>query len=165
MPLSEPPAGNLGQEPAWIRVSLGSAFGVLVLGLAAWSLDAAALAPPLGVSIYSGLRNVQAPESAPRSIVLGHAVGLACGAGSLFALGGGALESLHTGPFTLQHALASALAVGATASATWALRAIHPPALATTLVASLGLIDTWRDAGALLAGAAVIATIAHRLRR
>ncbi|MEM7308107.1 MAG: HPP family protein [Planctomycetota bacterium] len=132
-----------------------------MLGAAAWGTEQRLLAPPLGVSLYNALRAPGALDSAPRSILVGHAVGLAAGLASL------ALASLGD-PFAgvgaagaglaLPHAAASPVAVGLTAWANERLGAPHPPALATTLLASLGLLAGWGDAAALLAGAAAIAS-------
>lgn len=123
-----------------VRVALASGAVVLVTGLVAWALDAPALAPPLGVTAFLCFRHPAARSSSPRSILGGHALGLLSGWAALFAAGASTLGDALSGPFTLNHALASALAITLTAVSTEGLRCPHPPAAATTLVVSLGLL-------------------------
>lgn len=134
-----------------------SGLGVLVLGVIAVATHTAALAPPLGVSVYAGLRSPHAPENAPANIVFGHGVGLAAGYFALWICGAATLPGALTGGFTMRHAIASAIAVCLTAFVTERARLPHPPALASTLVASLGLLLQPRDAGGLMLGALLIA--------
>ena len=64
--------------------------------------------------------------------------------------------------FTWRHGAAGALAVGCTILASHATRSTHPPILATTLVASLGLLGKDHAALALFAGAVLIALLRPR---
>lgn len=154
-------------DSAGARLACVCSSAVLVLGVVARTFDAAVLAPPLGVSVFSCLRAPDAPENAPRNVVLGHAVGIAAGMFAWFACGGAELEGALGGAFTLRHALASALAVGITVFASSAAGVLHPPALATTLIASLGHLGSWSDTAGLAGGSLLVAaaTAALRARR
>ncbi|MFT6831363.1 MAG: CBS domain-containing membrane protein [Planctomycetota bacterium] len=138
---------------------------VLLVGLMAWLAGAPCLAPPLGVTAYLLARDPRADSSSPRSILLGHAIGLAAGLGSasLFHVLGepGAL----TGTFAMGHALGSALAIALTVGLTEGLRCSHPPAGATTLVASLGLLSLEGGVLAFMIGASVLAGCSLALRQ
>ncbi len=137
---------------------------VLGLGVLGWALKLTMLAPPLGVTALLLCRDPFAPTSAPRSICVGHAVGVGAGLLSL-ALFRVAPVSALADEFTLRHALASSVAVGLTAFGTDALRSPHPPAGATTLVVSLGVL---REPSQLLAfggGVLLCAVAAFAARR
>lgn len=145
-----------------LRLALGSGAFVLVLGLLATWADCALLAPPLGVTVYLRLRVPEHPDNATRNVVLGHGLALLCGLGcaALLSASGSAL-GMH---FSWRHAVAAGLAVSATILATHRLRATHGPALATTLVASLGLLGRPYAATALFAGAILTALLLPQKR-
>lgn len=136
MPLHPP----LESPRSILTVSIASGAVVLITGLVAWALNAPALAPPLGVTAFLCFRDPTARSSSPRSMIGGHALGLASGWAALLVSGSVALPDALSGGFTLRHALGSALAIVLTAASTDGLRVPHPPAAATTLVVSLGLL-------------------------
>ena len=130
--------------PCHSPVSTGaySALLVLAVGLLAWAMNAPALAPPLGVTAYLCARQPASEVSRPRNIVLGHALGMASGYFALYACQAQSLPSALSGTFTLRHGLASAIAIYLTVWSTERFKTPHPPAAATTLVVSLGLLTT-----------------------
>ncbi len=136
---------------------------VLLVGLCAWLANAPFLAPPLGVTALLCAREPGAVTTTARSIVGGHILGLLCGLGAALVCGATQLPNALSGPFELSHALASALALGGTALASGWLRCPHPPAAATTLVVSLGLLRGAPDLAAFLAGVALTALCARLL--
>lgn len=80
------------------------------------------------------------PTASPRHTVYGHAIGIICGYGSLL------LTHLHhAAPATIvgvdsSRILAAALSLAATSAVMILLKAAHPPAGATTLIISLGIV-------------------------
>ena len=81
-----------------------------------------------------------AEASSPRNTILGHAIGLLCGYGAF------ALTMASSPPFGVQagvhgpRVLAAALSLSATGALMVLFRVSHPPAGATTLIVSLGII-------------------------
>ncbi|MGH9328339.1 MAG: HPP family protein [Terriglobia bacterium] len=79
------------------------------------------------------------PTASPRHAIYGHAIGILCGCASL-------LPSLHHAPSTIgttvdsRRIMAAALSLALTASLMILLKAAHPPAGATTLIVSLGVV-------------------------
>ncbi len=153
----------VGHSP--VRVGALSGALVLAVGLLAWGANAACLAPPLGVTAFLVAKDAQSPACAPRSILLGHAIGLAAGYASAYACGVFGVPGALSGTFALGHALASALAIALTVGLTESLRCPHPPAGATTLVASLGLLPFQSGVPAFMAGSLVLSFCAWRLRQ
>ena len=101
--------------------------------------------PSLGPTAYLFFFSPLAEASSPRNAVLGHAIGLFCGYAAF------ALTMAATPPFGM-HAgidgptvLAAALSLSATGAFMVLFRVSHPPAGATTLIVSLGIISQPKD--------------------
>ncbi|HYG67891.1 MAG TPA: HPP family protein, partial [Anaeromyxobacteraceae bacterium] len=96
--------------------------------------------PSLGPTAFLFFFDPAAPSATPRNAVIGHAVGILCGWGSLVLFGledAGSAMATHV---TVERALAAALSLAATGAVMILLRAPHPPAGATTLIISLGAL-------------------------
>jgi len=97
--------------------------------------------PSLGPTAYLLFFTPLGRASSPRNTVLGHAVGLICGYVAFAATGAGALAfGEHPGIFW-PRVLAAALSLSATGAFMVLLDVSHPPAGATTLIVSLGIIS------------------------
>lgn len=96
--------------------------------------------PSLGPTAFLFFFTPDSPTSSPRHSMLGHAIGIVCGYAALLVTG------LHHAPpamvagVNLQRALAAALSLGLTGALMILLKAAHPPAGATTLIVSLGIV-------------------------
>lgn len=97
--------------------------------------------PSLGPTAYLFFFSPLAEASSPRNTVLGHAIGLICGYAAF------ALTAAYAPPFAIHsgvhgaRVLAAALSLSATGAFMALLRVSHPPAGATTLIVSLGIIS------------------------
>ena len=101
--------------------------------------------PSLGPTAYLFFFSPLSESSSPRNTILGHAIGLICGyAAFAFAVASsppfGVNPGVH-GP----RVLAAALSLSATGALMALLRVSHPPAGATTLIVSLGIISQPRE--------------------
>ena len=96
--------------------------------------------PSLGPTAFLFFYTPTAPAASPRNTLIGHAIGVVAGYLSLVVTGltlaGPALAVGVTWP----RVLAAALSLGCTAGLMVLLRAPHPPAGATTLIISLGIL-------------------------
>ena len=113
--------------------------------------------PSLGPTAFLFFYTPSAPSASPHNTLIGHAVGAGAGYLSLVVTGltmaGPALSVGVTWP----RVIAAALSLGLTAGMMVLLRAPHPPAGATTLIISLGLLTRpWQLA--LLMGAVIVLT-------
>lgn len=96
--------------------------------------------PSLGPTAYLVFFSPLSRASSPRNTILGHAVGLACGYGAFVLTGAGAEAfGTHAGIFW-PRIFAAALSLSTTGAAMVLLDISHPPAGATTLIVSLGII-------------------------
>ena len=95
--------------------------------------------PSLGPTAYLLFFTPLARASSPRHALLGHAIGIVCGYVALLTSGATATGITHGVEWPT--VLAAALSLGTTGAAMVLLRVSHPPAGATTLIVSLGLIS------------------------
>jgi CBS domain-containing membrane protein len=114
--------------------------------------------PSLGPTAYLFFYTPMASDSSPRNTLLGHAIGVIAGYLSLVVTGltmaGPALSTGVTWP----RVIAAALSVGLTAGLMILLNSSHPPAGATTLIISLGILThPWQLV--LLMGAVLLLTL------
>jgi len=97
--------------------------------------------PSLGPTAYLFFFSPLAEASSPRNTILGHAIGLICGYAAF------ALTVVSSPPFGMHpgvhgpRVLAAALSLSATGALMALFRVSHPPAGATTLIVSLGIIS------------------------
>lgn len=96
--------------------------------------------PSLGPTAFLFFYTPTAPTASPRNTIVGHAIGAAAGYFSLFVTGlaaaGPALSIGVSGP----RVIAAALSLALTSGLMVLLRSPHPPAGATTLIISLGIL-------------------------
>jgi CBS domain-containing membrane protein len=115
-------------------------FGIAVMAAAALATSEPFVFPSLGPTAFLLFYRPAAPAASPRNTILGHAVGALVGYGCLVAFG-----LSHEGPTTAvgmswPRVLAAALSLALTSFFMALLNAPHPPAAATTLLISLGVI-------------------------
>jgi CBS domain-containing membrane protein len=114
---------------------------IALLAMLAVVTDSPFVFPSLGPTAYLLFVAPLAENSSPRNGILGHAIGLICGYAA-FAMAGAATMpfGVHAGVYW-PRILAAALSLSATGAFMVLLRAGHPPAGATTLIVSLGIIS------------------------
>jgi CBS domain-containing membrane protein len=96
--------------------------------------------PSLGPTAFLFFYTPRAPSASPRNTLIGHAIGVLAGYFSLVVTGlTTAGPALSTG-VSWPRVIAAALSLGLTAGLMVLCRAPHPPAGATTLIISLGLL-------------------------
>jgi CBS domain-containing membrane protein len=99
--------------------------------------------PSLGPTAYLLFFSPLSKASSPRNTIFGHAIGLLCGYGAFVITGAGALP-FGAGIFW-PRILAAALSLAATGAGMVLFEVSHPPAGATTLIVSLGIISRPRE--------------------
>ena len=113
--------------------------------------------PSLGPTAFLFFYTPTAPAASPRNTIIGHAVGVVAGYVSLVVTGLTAAGPALTVGVTWPRALAAGLSLGLTAGVMVLLKSPHPPAGATTLIISLGILrQPWQLV--LLMGAVVLLT-------
>jgi CBS-domain-containing membrane protein len=96
--------------------------------------------PSLGPTAFLLFFSPNLPTASPRHTLYGHAIGILCGYGSLCLMHlQHAPPALVTG-IDLHRVIAAALSLAATGALMILCKAAHPPAGATTLIISLGIV-------------------------
>jgi CBS-domain-containing membrane protein len=111
-----------------------------IMALLALVTKQAFIFPSLGPTAFLFFYTPLAPAASPRNAIYGHLIGIAAGWGSLALFG-----LLDAGPavsegVTASRVGAAALSLGLTSGVMVLARAPHPPAGATTLIISLGIL-------------------------
>jgi CBS-domain-containing membrane protein len=127
---------------------------VVTAGLVAWVSHQPWLFPSLGPAIMLHLEKPEAPESSPRNTLIGHAVALLAGYGMLVVCGLTAHPSVLDEGVSPRRVVAAAGSLAVTAVVLLLVNASHPPAGATTLIVSLGLLHA--PGQLVVAGCAVV---------
>jgi CBS-domain-containing membrane protein len=113
---------------------------IMLLAVVALATGSPFVFPSLGPTAFLFFFDPRAPSASPHHAVIGHAIGILCGYGSLLLLdlehSGSALALGMTWP----RVLAAALSLASTGALMILFNAAHPPAGATTLIISLGAI-------------------------
>tara|TARA_B100000929_G_scaffold259203_1_gene222852 strand:+ start:779 stop:1231 length:453 start_codon:yes stop_codon:yes gene_type:complete len=125
-----------------------------ITGAVAWWLAQPMLFPSLGPTVMMLAQHPGQHGTAPRTVMLAHGAALVAGWVSLWLLGLLHAPSALAEGITPAHIASAGVSVAATVVTTRALRTPHPPAGATTLIVSLGLLPTLWDL--LLMGAAIV---------
>ncbi len=136
-----------------------------LMALAALVTGAPFVFPSLGPTAFLFFYTPTAPAASPRNTVLGHLTGALAGWLSLVLFGlRDAGPALVVG-VSLQRVLAAALSLGLTSGIMVLLRAPHPPAGATTLIVSLGLMPEARQIGVLMLAVVLLTVQAFVINR
>jgi CBS domain-containing membrane protein len=96
--------------------------------------------PSLGPTAFLFFYTPTAPSASPRNTIIGHAIGVLAGYFSLVVTGLTTSGPALTVGVTWPRVIAAALSLGLTAGLMVLLKSPHPPAGATTLIISLGLL-------------------------
>ncbi len=114
--------------------------------------------PSLGPTAFLFFYTPMAPSASPRNTLVGHAIGAAAGYFSLVVTGLTNAGPALTAGVTWPRVIAAALSLGLTSGLMVLVKCPHPPAGATTLIVSLGILrQPWQLA--VLMGAVVLLTL------
>lgn len=121
--------------------------------------------PSLGPTAFLFFYTPMAPSASPRNTVVGHAVGCLAGYASLVVTGLTQAPPAMTAGVEWPRVAAAAVSLGFTACVMVLLRAPHPPAGATTLIVSLGLMRQPWQLTVLMAAVAILTLQAIAINR
>jgi len=96
--------------------------------------------PSLGPTAFLFFFTPRAPAATPRHTIYGHAIGIACGYGALWLFGLQHMAPAMATGVSAARIGAAALSLASTGALMILLKAAHPPAGATTLIISLGIV-------------------------
>lgn len=130
----------------------------------AWLSGLPMIFPSLGPSAFVLALFQDSDATSPRRVIGSHAIGVVAGLFAYHLLAGGVSMTAATAPGSIEGlrlAGSAVLATTLTAGGMLASDTRHPPACATTLIVSLGLLSTLWE-GTLIVLAVVLLVVAHR---
>jgi len=145
------------------RTALHAGALLAVTGLIAWLTGTPFVFPSLGPTAYLLATQRTLARDRLAAVVTGHTAGVVAGLAAYRLLGAGVVVTADLAPRSpaLGAVVASGvLALALTSGAMLLLDAVHPPACATTLIVSLGLLGTLWD-GVLIVVAVCVLVGAH----
>ncbi len=123
-----------------IFAGVNGLIAIAIMSAVAWVTDEPFIFPSLGPTAFLLFYTPTAPAASPRNTIIGHAIGAGAGYFALVIFGltddPAALATSVTGP----RVGAAAVSLALTSALMIWLRAPHPPAGATTLIVSLGIL-------------------------
>jgi CBS domain-containing membrane protein len=157
--------GNRGNA---IYTALGSLITIALSGILAWALDEPLVFPSLGATAFLFFETPMAEVASIRNTVIGHTVGTVVAFFWLSVFGLVGDPSAIATSFSADRVACIAciaLSLACTGGFLRLLRAAHPPAGATTVIVSIGLLTTVSQLGILLAGVVLLSAAAWALNR
>ena len=132
---------RLPPKAAWAIYTFVNGFVTIgILALLAALTHNPFVFPSLGPTAYLFFFSPLAEASTPRNAILGHAIALACGYGAFFVTGIPYIHGAFPSGIVWARVLAAALSLSTTGAVMVLAGINHPPAGATTLIVSLGII-------------------------
>ncbi len=129
--------GNRGNA---VVTAIGSFLALAVSGTIAWIVSEPLVFPSLGATAFLCFETPLAEVASPRNTIVGHLTAIVAAALSLAAFGLLDAPSAFVEGITPARVGAVALSVGLTGGVLRLLRSAHPPAGATTIIVSSGLL-------------------------
>lgn len=121
--------------------------------------------PSLGPTAFLFFYTPTAPTASPRNTIIGHAIGAGAGYFSLLVTGLAAAGPTLTVGVSGPRVIAAALSLALTSGLMVLLRSPHPPAGATTLIISLGILHRLDQIGILMLAVVVLTLQAIAINR
>lgn len=143
---------RLGNRGNAIYTFAGSFVAIALSGVAAWGFDEPLLFPSLGATAFLFFETPMAEIASPRNTLIGHGMAILAAVVALAAFGLLDAPDAYEAGVVPARIGAVALAVALTGGALRLLRAAHPPAGATTIIVSSGLLAEPRQLVAVAVG-------------
>jgi hypothetical protein len=153
-----------GSDLLW--ATLGEGGLVLALAAIGWATRQPLIFASLGPTAYELVEQPQARSARAYNIIVGHLIGVGAGFLALYLFNAwNEPNVILVGVVSTGRLWAVAIAATLTTLVTLVLKAGQPAALATTLLISLGSMQTRRDAITIIAGVLIITAIGEPVRR
>ena len=148
----------------WATLGVGGL--VLALATIGWATNQPLIFASLGPPAYELVEQPQMPSARPYNVIVGHLLGVGAGFLALYLSNAWAEPNvLATGVVSPHRLWATAISAALTTLACLTLKAGQPAALATTLLISLGAMQTRRDAIAIIVGILLVTAMGEPVRR
>lgn len=138
---------------------------IAIMAVAALVTDEPFVFPSLGPTAFLFFFSPLVPAASPRNALIGHLIGAAVGFGCLLAFGLQDQGPSTAVGVTWARVMAAGLSLGLTSGVMVIAKAPHPPAGATTLIISLGVLDEIGELVVLMIAVALLTLQAIAINR
>ena len=149
----------MDRAKTWWWKLLSAIVILAVAGAIGLALKQPWLFPSLGPTVVLMLESPTEPSARLSNALVGHVVAVVAGVGSLVVCGMYGQPSAPTAGLTPRYVVAGVLSLAVTMGVLMALKRPHPPAGATTLLVSLGILTTPAELASVLGAVVVVATL------
>jgi len=154
----------MSRKDLW-AAALGEGFLILAVALVGFATYHPFVFASLGPTAYEQVETPERPSARPYNVILGHILAVAAGYAAIAILQAWNTPPVSAHGVPLPRVWTAVLACVFTVIATQLARATQPAALATALLVSLGLMQSWVDGGIIIAAVLLIACIGEPIRR
>jgi CBS-domain-containing membrane protein len=138
---------------------------ILILSLAGWISHNPMVFASLGPTAFEIIETPERPSARPYNIVAGNVVAILAAFAALWLTHAWSVPSVSAAGVPLPRVWAGTLAAMLTVFGTLLIRATQPAALSTSLLVSLGIMQTTKDAGIILSAVVLMTLIGEPVRR
>lgn len=143
---------------------LGEALLILIVAIVGWASHQPLVFASLGPTAYEMIEKPKLPSARPYNVVMGHLIAVLAGFAAIFIVHAWSVPSVSVHGVPFFRVWAAVVAVLLTAFFILLFKAGQPAALSTTLLISLGLMQTAKDGLMIIAGVVLITLIGEPIR-
>lgn len=138
---------------------------ILIVAVTGWAIHQPLVFASLGPTAYELVETPERRTARPYNILAGHFIAVVAAFTALMISGAWGVPSVSAAGVPLQRVWAATLAAMLTVAGTMLAKATQPAAISTSLLISLGVMQTWRDGGAILVAVLLMVVAGEPLRR
>lgn len=138
---------------------------VLIAAIIGWACHQPLIFASLGPTIYEIIETPKQPSARPYNVVVGHLIGILAGFAAVYIVVGWGAPPVSAHGVPLTRVWTATLAALITVVFTLLARATQPAALSTTLLISLGIMQTWVQGGIIMGGVILITVLGEPVRK
>lgn len=138
---------------------------ILILSLAGWISHNPLIFASLGPTAFEIIETPERPSAPPYNIVAGNVIAILAAFAALWLTHAWSVPSVSAEGVPLPRVWAGTLAAMVTVFGTLLIRATQPAALSTSLLVSLGIMQTTKDAAMILSAVVLMTLIGEPVRR
>ncbi len=144
---------------------VGEAALILVVSIVGWATHQPLVFASLGPTAYEIIEKPGQPSARPYNVIVGHFIAVLAGFAALFIVHAWSVPSVSASGVPFLRVWAAVIAALITVFFTLLVKATQPAALSTTLLVSLGIMQTSWEAAMIMAGVVLITAVGEPMRR
>lgn len=154
----------MSRKDLW-QASLGEGALVLVVAVVGWATHQPFIFASLGPTAFEQVETPERPSAHPYNVIVGRLIAVIAGYAAIATTQARNVPSVSAHGVPLLRVWAAVVACVLTVIGTQLARATQPAALSTTLLVSLGIMQTWVEGGIIVAAVLLITCVGEPVRR